>query len=74
MVNRDRLITLMRSRGLRPSDLARLSGLSTGHVSQILKGERTRLEVRTLVRLAKALDVPVQELLLEESDALASRR
>lgn len=73
MVNRDRLITLMRSRGLRPSDLARLSGLSTGHVSQILKGERIRLEVRTLVRLAKALDVPVQELLLEESDVLASR-
>ncbi|WP_416376359.1 helix-turn-helix domain-containing protein [Thermus sp. PS18] len=74
MVNREKLKALMLARGLRPVDLARLSGLSTGHISQILKGERFRLEVRTLVRLAKALDADIRDLLEEDDNhALASR-
>ncbi len=63
MVNREKLKALMLAKGLRPVDLARLSGLSTGHISQILKGERSRLEVKTLARLAKALGADMEDLL-----------
>ncbi|GAB6940757.1 helix-turn-helix domain-containing protein [Thermus brockianus] len=66
MVNREKLKALMLAKGLRPVDLARLSGLSTGHISQILKGERSRLEVKTLARLAKALGADMEDLLEDE--------
>jgi transcriptional regulator with XRE-family HTH domain len=66
MVNREKLKALMLAKGLRPVDLARLSGLSTGHISQILKGERSRLEVKTLARLAKALGTDMEDLLEDE--------
>jgi len=72
MVNRDKLKALMLAKGLRPADLARLSGLSTGHISQILKGERSHLQARTLVRLAKALDTDIQDLLEGEDHELAT--
>lgn len=76
MVDREKIATLMRERGLRVSDVARGSGLSTGHICDILSGRKKRLHAVTMYRLAKALGVSVEALLdthvREESDALAS--
>ena len=41
------------------AEIARLSGLSTGHVSDIVNGKKGReASITTLVALAKGLDVP----------------
>jgi plasmid maintenance system antidote protein VapI len=49
---------LLEMRGMTQADLARKSGLSTGHVTQILKGDRGKaLSIRTASKLGDALGV-----------------
>lgn len=77
MVDREKVAQLMRERGLRVTDVALRSGLSSGHICDILSGRRRNLHAVTTYRLAKALEVSVEELLhtraREEENALASR-
>ena len=49
------------ARGLRLSDLARDSGLSTGFLSQVEQG-KTDISVGRLIRIAQALHVPLTDL------------
>lgn len=63
---------LMQARGLRQADIHRLTGLSRGHISQILSGQRPRPSAATVVRLAQALGVSAEEL-LEGGDEAATR-
>mgnify|MGYP005849821369 CR=1 FL=1 len=76
MVDREKIAQLMKERGLRVTDLARRSGLHTGHICDILSGRRRKLQAATMYRLARALEVSVEDLLdtraREESDAVAS--
>lgn len=76
MVDRRKVRELMLQKGLKVVDLHRLTGLSSGHISDILTGRRRHLSARTLYVLAKALGVTVEDLLdtqaREDTDALAS--
>jgi transcriptional regulator with XRE-family HTH domain len=53
--------TLRRKRGLTQAELAKAAGLSLVAVSQQEQGRRTNLLFGSVVRLARALDVPVDE-------------
>lgn len=54
----------MRTRGLKPSELARKAGLSTSYISEILNGKRGRRPSgRVVSALAAALNVDVEHLL-----------
>lgn len=64
---------LMADRGLTQAELARVTGLSSGHIAMLLSGARTRPSAATLLKIARALGVGVEDLMEEESDALASR-
>jgi transcriptional regulator with XRE-family HTH domain len=54
---------LRRQRQLTQEQLAARTGLSQGHVSHLENGERLNPGMTTLKRLARALGVPVAELL-----------
>lgn len=77
MVDRKKIAALMKAQNMRVSDIARSSGLSTGHICDILSGRKKRLQAVTMYRLAQALGVSVEALIdtraREESDAVASR-
>ena len=62
----DRIRTARRRARMSQEELARRAGMSLNGVAQLEQGERTDPHVSTLNKLAKALDVPVVEL-LEES-------
>jgi HTH-type transcriptional regulator/antitoxin HipB len=54
---------LRRQQDLTQAQLARRAGLAQGHVSEIETGVRTRLSAVVIKKLARALGVPVGELL-----------
>lgn len=49
--------------GLSQRELARLSGLSHSFISLLESGKRKGLNINTIKKLAKALDVPLVEML-----------
>lgn len=71
-LNLHRMKQLLQERGLSQYGLAKAAGLSHGHVVMLLQGRRPNPSIATVHKIAKALDVPVEEL-LEEDDVLATR-
>jgi putative transcriptional regulator len=53
----------MADRGLTPAEMARLSGLSHRTVLDLYRGRATRIELKTLDALCRALDVTPCDLL-----------
>lgn len=67
MVNRKRIIDLMKQKEICGKEMAQMIGMSESMMSYILRGLREP-NVATLVRIAKALDVPVDELIVKEGN------
>lgn len=57
-----RINMVRRDRGMTQSQLAELAGFSTSYIYKIESGNE-HVTVRTLVRIAKALEIPVEDLL-----------
>lgn len=51
----ERVLSLRKKRQLTRRKLAQLSGLHETHVAKVERGERTHLELETIVGLARAL-------------------
>jgi transcriptional regulator with XRE-family HTH domain len=70
----ERLRKLMKSRGIKAITLAQRMGVSCAYVSQLITGIR-RPGRETLLKLSKSLEVPLETLLMMESDVsdIASR-
>ena len=64
-VNSERLLDLILDRQIRGKELARQAGLSTGAISNLLR-RGARAQLVTIGKLARALDIPARELILEE--------
>jgi transcriptional regulator with XRE-family HTH domain len=62
-----RLKALMAEKGLSTNRLADFSGVGRGRLSEILRAQSSPT-LRTLARLAAALEVPVRELLPESDE------
>lgn len=60
-MNNSRLKDLMQEHNMKAADLARLSGVSEGSISQYLSG-RCNPSHKTAMKLAKALNVDVREI------------
>ena len=60
-MNKSRLKDLMHEHNMKAADLARLSGVSEGSISQYLSG-RCNPSHKTAMKLAKALNVDVHEI------------
>ena len=58
----ERINYIMKERGMLQADLARESGLSTAVVAQIVTGKTKDPRFMSVVRIAKALDVPLEYL------------
>lgn len=63
-VNRIKLITLMAEKDLKIYELANISGLSRATISTVKSGKSCTYD--TAVKIAKALNVPVTDLIAEE--------
>lgn len=55
-----RIQVILDKRGLTQADLARMSGLSTAIIAQIITGRTKDPRFMTVVQIAKALDVPLE--------------
>ncbi len=64
-----RILKLRKERGLTQREVARRAGLSPSGVGFIELGQVKRPSAETVVAIARALGVPVEELLVEESTA-----
>ena len=62
-----RLRELREGRGWSQRHLAKIAGVSQGHVGLIEKGDRSQVTVDVAKKLAVALGVTVDELLTDES-------
>ncbi len=67
MVNGRRIKDLMKEKGIQGKEMARTVGVSEAMMSFIIQGLREP-NVATLARIARALDVPVDELILKEKE------
>lgn len=65
-LNTETLIALRVMAGFSQAELARRSGVSQGHLSQIERGDRNA-SPRTIKRLASGLGVPIGALLTAEA-------
>lgn len=63
----DKLRKLMKARGIKAITLAQRMGVSCAYISQLLTGIR-RPGRETLLKLSRALEVPLETLLMIESD------
>ena len=54
---------LREDKGLSQAALAKLSGVAQGYISQMEAGEKKNPGIETLKKIARALGVPVTELL-----------
>lgn len=63
----DKLRKLMKARGIKAITLAQRMGVSCAYISQLLTGIR-RPGRETLLKLSRALEVPMETLLMIESD------
>lgn len=63
-VNRIKLITLMAEKDLKINELANTSGLARATISAVRGGKSCTYD--TAVKIAKALKVPVTDLIAEE--------
>lgn len=54
------------SRGWTQADLCKRTGLSTGHISDIENGNRKDLQIDTIKKLARGLEMDLIELIGEE--------
>jgi len=54
---------IIRERGITPSELSTLTGLSRPSCYKLIDGDIKRIELNTLARLCHTLHVPVQQLL-----------
>ncbi len=55
------LARLMRQKHLTPKELSRRSGISNSYIGRILKGEHGDIQVDTIVKLAKGLNMDAHE-------------
>lgn len=55
-----RLEAILEKRDITQADLARMSGLSTALIAQIITGRTKDPHFMTVVQIAKALDVPLE--------------
>jgi len=55
----DKILTALKQQGLKPADLSKMTGLSTGLISEILSGKRQDVTFTTIKRIASALNVSV---------------
>jgi len=62
-LNLPAILKLMATRGLTTTALAELALTNRPHISQILHGRRQSVELRTVERLAAALEVGVEAIL-----------
>ncbi len=53
-------------KGVTQSELASITGLSTGHISEIESGIKRNLQHKTLVKLSKGLKMSLVDLLGED--------
>lgn len=67
-----RLQHLMAQRGMQQRQLARAARLSESSISRLLTGEQGNPTARTLQALARALEVEVRDLLVEEQEPAGS--
>lgn len=58
----NRLREILLERGISQRELSRMSGVTQPHISVLLSGERRAPGVRTALKIAKALDVSVEEI------------
>lgn len=65
MVNGKKIKNLMKEKGLTEKELAQTIGVSQAMMSYVIGGLREP-NVATLVRIARVLDVPVDELIVKE--------
>lgn len=63
-----KLKKLMKARGIRAITLAQKMGVSCAYISQLITGIR-RPGRETLLKLSKALEVPIEALLVNETDS-----
>ncbi len=69
-----RLQALRRSRGLGKSELADRAGVTYRTVHDLERGRRPRVQEKTLMLIAKGLEIPVAELLPEDGRTSPPRR
>lgn len=56
------LVAAREARGLSLRDLGRLTGIQSSHLSEFETGTRSNMRWRTVVRLARALDLSLDDL------------
>lgn len=64
-IDRFRLIALREARGLTQGQLAVKSGVAQAHLSRLETGKRTNVKVSTLQKLASALGVQPEDLMVK---------
>ena len=62
-----------KSKGLKQEQLAEIAGLSTNHISKLENG-KSGLQLNTLIQLADALDLSLDELVFGDPEELARRK
>jgi len=62
---------ILAERGLRPHDLLMLSGVPLSRIGDILRSKTLNPQVKTVEKLAKALNVTMDELMAEEYEQKA---
>ena len=65
MINHEKIAELIRAKGIEQKALAEEVGVSEAMMSFIVRGLKEP-SLTVLTRIAKALDVPVAELIIEE--------
>ncbi len=53
----DKINELLEVRGMRQADLARLTGISKGHLSDVCSNKKTSVMLDTIRKIAKALNI-----------------
>jgi len=70
------LLNILKFRGMKPADLARQSGVSTARISEIVTGKTLNPQMKTLIKIAQALDISLEDLTSDaplQGEALADR-
>ena len=65
-----RIRELMNQKGVKPSELSRRSKISKGHISAILNGKKTNVELETIRRIAYSLGVTLKDIVCDDTNLL----
>ncbi len=67
VLNREKLIDLMHEKGWSQKDLSKICGVSEACISMIVNGKRSGTYLHILSKFSVALDVGIEELLVDQS-------